>query len=111
MAQDSKVKKTGRPKLDIDPEQVEQLASFNCTNTEIAAFFNCDEGTIRKRFSENITKGREMSKMRLRKLQFEAAARGNVAMLIWLGKQYLGQKDKAEIDWDHHIEEVKFIEV
>ena len=27
----------------------------------------------------------------------KAAERGNVAMLIWLGKQMLGQSDKQEI--------------
>ena len=27
-------------------------------------------------------------------MQFESATRGNVAMQIWLGKQYLGQSDQ-----------------
>ena len=41
----------------------------------------------------------------------KAAERGNISMLIWLGKQMLGQTDKAEIEWEHNIEEVKFIEI
>ncbi len=85
-----------RPKLDIDPEQVEKLASKLWKNTEIAAFFGCDEGTIRKRFSDILQKGREIGKTKLRDRQMQAAMDGNVTMLIWLGKQYLGQSDKVD---------------
>ena len=35
--------------------------------------------------------------MSLRRKQFETALAGNVTMMVWLGKQYLGQKDKTEI--------------
>lgn len=83
-----------RPKLDINVEEVEKLAGYGCTNTEIADFFNCDEGTIRGRFSENLIKARADLKKRLRKKQLEVAESGNVSMLIWLGKQMLGQTDK-----------------
>ena len=85
-----------RPKLDIDPAKVEALASFGCTNVEIASVFDCDESTISKRFSRNLTKGRESGKIRLRQKQFDVAMKGNVSMLIWLGKQVLDQKDKQE---------------
>jgi len=87
-----------RVKLEIDAKKVEVLASYGCTNTEIAAFFECNETTIRKRFSEYLTKGRESGKIRLRKKQFEVAMSGNVSMLIWLGKQVLGQTDKQDIE-------------
>ena len=30
-----------RPKLDIKGEEVQTLASYGCTNTEIADYFNC----------------------------------------------------------------------
>lgn len=33
----------------------------------------------------------------LRRRQFKAAEDGNATMLVWLGKQYLGQVDKQEI--------------
>ena len=33
----------------------------------------------------------------LRKKQFEMAMDGDVRMLIWLGKQYLGQKENPEV--------------
>ena len=87
-----------RPKkYNIATEQVEKLAGLGCTNVEIASFFGCDESLIRKSYSEYIAKGREKGKIRLRQLQMRAAEKGNVAMLIWLGKQMLGQTDKQEI--------------
>ena len=88
----------GRPKkYNIDVEQVEKLAGLGCTNIEIASFFGCDESLIRKSYSEYIAKGRDSGKIRLRQYQWASAKKGNVVMLIWLGKQILGQTDKQEI--------------
>ena len=93
-----KNKTVGRPKkYNLDTKQIEQLASFGCTNIEIASFFGCDESLIRKSYSEYIAKGRDSGKIRLRQYQWASAKKGNVAMLIWLGKQMLGQTDKQEI--------------
>ena len=87
-----------RPKkYNIDTEQVEKLASFGCSNTEIASFFGCSKDLISKSYSTNVEKGKENGKIRLRQWQMKAAQKGNVAMLIWLGKQMLGQTDKQEI--------------
>lgn len=84
-----------RPKLDIDEDGVFKLAKLHCTNTEIAAYFDCDEKTIRRRFAETLAKGRERGKITLRRAQLRKAIRdGNTTMLIWLGKQMLGQSDK-----------------
>ena len=80
----------------IDPEQVQKLAKFGANNVAIADFFGCDEGTIRKGYSESLTKGRAERKITLHQRQYEAAEAGNIAMLIWLGKQDLGQADKTE---------------
>ena len=101
-----------RPKkYKIDTDKVEQLASFGCTNTEIASFFNCTEHIIRKSYAENLTKGRAESKLRLRQMQWKAAEKGNVAMLIWLGKQILGQVEKSEVKWENPVDGVEFIDV
>jgi hypothetical protein len=43
-----------------------------------------------------LTKGRENLKQSLRRWQIQSAQKGNIAMLIWLGKQYLDQSDKIE---------------
>lgn len=87
-----------RPQLEIDGKEVMKLASIGCSNDEIAAFFDCSKDTIERRFAAELHKGRENGKTRLRRLQLQAAQKGNVVMLIWLGKQMLGQSDKQEID-------------
>jgi len=87
----------GRPLLDIDPKSVEKLAALGCKVKEIASFFGCTDETITNRFSAELDKGRSSLKMSLRKMQFESANKGNVAMLIWLGKQYLDQRDQAQL--------------
>ena len=87
-----------RPKkYNIDTEQVEKLASFGCSNTEIASFFGCSKDLISKSYSTNVSKGQDKGKIRLRQLLWKSAERGNVAMQIWLSKQYLGMADKQEI--------------
>ena len=44
-------KKVGRPKkYDLDTSQIEKLASFGCTNTEIASFFDCSETTLTRNY-------------------------------------------------------------
>ena len=86
-----------RPKkYNIDTVEITKLASFGCTNTEIAEFYGCDESLIRKSFSEYLLKGRAKGKIRLRQLQWASAEKGNVVMQIFLGKNILGQQDKIE---------------
>jgi len=86
-----------RPKkYNIDTKEVQNLARFGCTNIEIGDFFGCSPDTIEKGYSEYLTKGRAEQKLRLRQLQFKAAEKGSAAILIWLGKQILGQKDGIE---------------
>ena len=83
-----------RPKkYDIDTEEIRKLAKYGMTNVEIADFFGGDESLIRKSYSEYLTKGRAEMKLRLRQLQFKSAEKLNAVMLIWLGKQMLGQSD------------------
>ena len=87
-----------RPKkYNIDTKQVEQLASFGCTHIEIASFFGCSPDLLEKNYNKHLVKGKQKGKIRLRKWQMKSAERGNVAMLIWLGKQMLGQADKQEV--------------
>ena len=86
-----------RPKkYKIDHQEVEKLASYGCSNTEIAEFYGCDESLIRKSYSESLLKGRAKGKIRLRQLQWKSAEKGNVTMQIFLGKNILGQQDKIE---------------
>jgi hypothetical protein len=88
----SEEKKVGRPKLDIDVEQVRRLARLHCTMQEMASFFDCHIDTLRDNFSNEIAKGKAEGNISLRRKQWQTAVeKGNVVMLIWLGKQMLGQ--------------------
>jgi len=89
-------KKVGRPKIEINEDQLEKLASILCTMEEMASFFGCSVDTLERNFADTIKKGKDKGRMSLRRLQFEKAQTGNTTMLIWLGKQMLGQKDKIE---------------
>ena len=96
----SEVKKVGRPKVNIDPEQVLRLARLHCTMQEMADFFGCHRDTLHNNFSAEITKGRSEGNISLRRKQWQIAVeKGNPVLLIWLGKQMLGQVNER-IDSD-----------
>jgi hypothetical protein len=82
----------------IDMKVVEGMASVGATNVEIADFLGFAESTISTKCREVLKKARASLKTRLRQAQIKAAIGGNPAMLIWLGKQMLGQTDKQEIE-------------
>ena len=86
-----------RPKkYNIKENEVKKLASYGCSNVEIADFYGWDESLIRKSYSEFLNKGRADMKIKLRKLQWKSADKGNVTMQIFLGKNIIGQKDRHE---------------
>lgn len=89
----------GRPKIEINWEDVRKLSLLQCTQNEIASFLGVSVDTLlrRKEFCELHKKGMEEGRMSLRRLQWKKAQEGNTTMLIWLGKQYLGQSDKQEL--------------
>lgn len=92
-----------RPRKEIDLEQFRKLCQIQCTLTEIADWFDCSEDTIERWCKRELEKSfaeaqRNFSvdgKISLRRIQFKLAEK-NVTMAIWLGKQYLGQKDTHE---------------
>lgn len=94
-----------RPRIQIDPIEVEKLAAMGCTTKEIASFFDCSVDTIDRRFADNLLKGKDKGKIKLRRLQWQAAEKGNVVMLIFLGKQILEQRDN--FNDDINLQEVK----
>ena len=95
----------GRPRIEIDKQQFENLCRLQCTLIEIADFFDCSEDKIEmwckeeynKGFSEVFRQKRGKGKISLRRTQWQLAET-SVPMAIFLGKQYLGQKDKVELD-------------
>lgn len=87
----------GRPKFKIDYVAVEKLANMQCTQQEIASFLGCSVDTLQRdeEFCGIYKKGQDKGKMSLRRIQFKLAEK-NTAMAIFLGKQYLGQRDIVE---------------
>ena len=84
-------------------KQVEKLASFGLTNKEIAEALGYDDTTLKRKFENFLIKGKANLKQRLKRKQIQVALGGNVSMLIWLGKQYLDQKDKMEESGDYNL--------
>lgn len=103
-------KKTkGRPKAKVDAAEVRKLASYGCTLNEIADFFGVSTDTIRRRFREDVSKGKVDVKIRLRKAQLKAAIEDrNPTMLVWLGKNMLSQSDNGFLEEDELVGEVEF---
>ncbi len=87
-----------RHKAEIDAAEVQRLAEVGCNDVEIGYVFNVHSGTIARRFAKELEKGRGNLRKKLRKKQYDVAMKGNVAMLIWLGKQYMGQSDHSELE-------------
>ena len=83
----------GREKRIVPPDEVYKLAELGCNNKEIAEWFMIKEDTLNYNFCDYLTKARAGMKRRLRSVQLDVALKGNATMLIWLGKQYLGQSD------------------
>jgi len=77
----------------LDRDLIFKLATLHCTYKEIADVAGTSVSTLEKRYSGIISKGRSEGNKTLRHLQMEKAKQGDVRMLIWLGKQYLEQKD------------------
>ena len=101
-----KVKTGGRPRLEIDQEQFEELCSMQCTLTEIAGWFRCSEDTIerwckrtyRARFAEVFKQKRQIGFVSLRRRSFQMAMEGNTAMMIFLLKNHLHMTDTVKVD-------------
>lgn len=93
----------GRPPASISLALVERAASIGCTDDEIAAVLGIHRDTFYARkanepeIGEVIQRGRAGGKSTLRRLQWHGAKAGNPTMLIWLGKQMLGQRDNVEV--------------
>lgn len=91
---------TGRPRKEIDKKIFENLCGLQCTLEEIAGVFDCSADTIERwckreygeTFADVYKKHSAKGKMSLRRTQFKLAEK-SAAMAIFLGKNYLGQKD------------------
>ena len=77
----------------VVPSEIYKLAAIGLTDRDIARWFEVKEDTLRYHFSDILAKGREDLKISLRRAQLKVALGGNATMLIWLGKNILGQQE------------------
>ena len=96
--------KTGRPRVEIEARTFEKLCGLQCTETEIADFFGCGVSTLTrwckreygKTFEEIFSEKKARGKISLRRLQWQLAEK-SPAMAIFLGKNYLEQRDERDV--------------
>ena len=98
--------RVGRPEKEMDWKLLDSVLQYGASLIDCAELLEMSEDSIQRKIKEKsgvtFSEYREAKKskirMKLRQKQFEMAMNGNVALLIWLGKNELGQKDKLEHD-------------
>ena len=106
--------KGGRPRAEINLAQVKKLAGLNCTEPEIASVLGVSYPTWKRHKQQNteifeaVDQGKLNGNVSLRKKQWDEGMDGNTTMLIWLGKNRLGQSDKQHIE-QHQVEQLVIV--
>lgn len=96
---------------ELTPDNLERLALMHPTNEEMALFFGVSRNTLqrylrKKEYRQALERGQKLRDISLKRAQWVKAVRdGNTTMLIWLGKQLLGQTDKAAVEYTHRADE------
>lgn len=93
----------GRPAAIIDWKAVDRLLQAGCTGVQIAARLGIHAETLydnckrehKSDFSVYSQQKKEHGETLLHEQQFALAMKGNLGMLVWLGKQRLGQKERS----------------
>ena len=96
-------KRYGAPPITIDWAVVAELYKIQCTTKEVTDIIGVSYETLNNKcqveFKIPFAEWRESKsadgKSSLRRAQFSTAVQGNPILLIWLGKQMLGQSDSA----------------
>lgn len=97
-------KRVGRPPVNLDWKLLNSILQYGATILDCSDICEISEDVIQKRikkeykmtFTEYRKKKMSKTRLKLRQKQTEMALAGNVALLIWLGKNMLGQSDKVE---------------
>ncbi len=100
------VNKGGRPQKAIDYAVLETLVRIQCTGEECAAVLKMDYDTLNRKlqeageggFTDYFKRFASHGRASLRRMQWKKAEQGHTTMLIWLGKQMLGQKDNLDLN-------------
>lgn len=105
------LKKRTRPPMEIDVEKLKEFLAVNMPVRRIAHYFNCTPETLYNKFRDLIVQSNVDYEYGLRLAQLRAANDGNPTMLIWLGKQVLGQSDeqKVTIEQKPSVSDITFV--
>jgi hypothetical protein len=93
-----------RQPANIDPMYVAELAFLGMKKTEVGVLCGVDEAVITRRFEFEFRAGKAAREHALREAQMQKALGGDTSMLIFLGKNELGQADKTQHDHTGLIE-------
>ena len=93
-----------RPRTEINQNVFENLCGLQCTQEEIASAFGTSPDTVARwckrtygtGFAEVFAQKRRKGHISLRRYQWKLAEH-NATMAIFLGKQYLGQRDNVDV--------------
>lgn len=91
------VKRRGAPKKVLNAGMIQIMAMKGLTQEDISAVLGCSADTIYRNYAGAFAIGRQKCMSSLRRKQFEMAMKGDRTMLVWLGKNLLGQKDRHEL--------------
>lgn len=106
----------GRKPHPIDLDVVRNVAKIGGTHEEIAAVLGMSYYAYQDRMEHHpeigaaYHAGRDSGKLTLRRKQWHGAMNGNPTMLIWLGKQMLGQRDQAVLEVKEDGEKVALLQ-
>ena len=108
-----------RTKIPIDWTRVEKMAMAGASGVQIAAAIGIHYNTLAERykadnkhdFSEYLATKREKGNELLLRKQYDVAMSGDKTMLVWLGKQRLGQTERQAIDHTTQGEKIDIITV
>ncbi len=90
--------KPGRRPVDFDEVAVYEAIKMGNTIEGAAIIVGVSADTLTRHCAELIKKAKAERSSTLQLWQFQLARQLDKTMLIWLGKQFLGQKDKREVE-------------
>lgn len=97
----------GRPRIAMTPEEFKKLGRWQTTHEDMAGWFECSRQTIENRLKEPAFRdaydqgiGQGKTSLRMQQVAHSKMKSGaGVQMSIWLGKIWLGQKDRSAVEY------------
>lgn len=112
------LERSGRPRIEINEDQLKGLCRLKPTKADVAAFFKCSEDTIENRVKElgyaNFSAFRDQNMVHTRfalvRKAIQKAESGDNTMLIFALKNLCGWADKIEQKIDTNMTDEQLIE-